>query len=51
MKYDVENRRIWFKGEILNVNDLLHKKTPHGFITLITRVYWRSILIKETRLF
>lgn len=21
MKYDVENRRIWFKGEILNVND------------------------------
>ena len=21
MKYDVENRRIWFKGEIVNVND------------------------------
>lgn len=21
MKYDIENRRIWFKGEILNVND------------------------------
>ena len=21
MKYDVENRRIWLKGEILNVND------------------------------
>lgn len=21
MKYDVENRRIWFRGEILNVND------------------------------
>lgn len=21
MKYDVENRRIWFKGEIINVND------------------------------
>ena len=21
MKYDVVNRRIWFKGEILNVND------------------------------
>lgn len=21
MKYDVENRRIWFKGEIMNVND------------------------------
>lgn len=21
MKYDVANRRIWFKGEILNVND------------------------------
>lgn len=21
MKYDVDNRRIWFKGEILNVND------------------------------
>ena len=21
MKYDVSNRRIWFKGEILNVND------------------------------
>lgn len=21
MKYDVENRRIWYKGEILNVND------------------------------
>ena len=21
MKYDIENRRIWLKGEILNVND------------------------------
>ena len=21
MKYTVENRRIWFKGEIINVND------------------------------
>ena len=21
MKYDVANRRIWYKGEILNVND------------------------------
>ena len=21
MKYDIENRRIWFKGEIINVND------------------------------
>ena len=21
MKYSVENRRIWFKGEVLNVND------------------------------
>lgn len=23
MKYDVKNRRIWFKGEILNVNDAM----------------------------
>ena len=39
MKYDVENRRIWFKGKIINVNDAkIHVLAPTSQFGLIVVV-------------
>ena len=44
MKYDVANRRIWFKGEILNINDANYSYTilPNGNKTLEREIIYTA---------